>query len=209
MRRQRNISLVTAIFMAIALALFLPVFSTAGNLEPNDPPGPTMYTLEEILKAVTPLPTGFELWADNTRFAVSNEGTPDVNSDDIVLDRATGLMWTRNANLGGVKNWQDAVNYCNSLGELVQIGRWWSFGTDWRLPSIEELTTLSEPYPSTHNPALPAGHPFENVQSGLYWSVTTSAGTTSSAWGVDLSNGYVFNVLKTYNFYVWCVRGGH
>ena len=107
MRRKRNIRLETAIFMAIALALILPGLSTAGSLEPSDPPGPTMYTLEEIHKAVTPLPTGFELWANNTRFAVSEEGTPEDHSNDVVLDRATGLIWTRDANLGGTKNWED------------------------------------------------------------------------------------------------------
>ena len=195
MRKMTNIKLVAAVFMSIALALLLPCLSIAGSLEPSDPPGPTMYTLEEIFKAATPLPTGFELWANNTRFAVSN-------SDDVVLDRATGLMWTRDANLGGQKNWQDAVNYCESL----QAGRLYALATDWRLPSIEELTSLSEPFLSTHNPALPAGHPFENVQSYSYWSATTYS--DSGAWLVDMSSGFVCDYGKSFGLYVWCVRGG-
>jgi hypothetical protein len=196
--------LVPTIFIAIFLTLFLPGLCTAGSLEPSGPPGPTMYTLEEILKAVTPLPTGFELWADNTRFALSDEGTPD-HSNDIVLDRATGLMWTRNANLGGAKNWQDAVSYCDYLE--ASAGRGYALAVDWRLPSLEELTSLSEPNPSTHNPALPAGHPFKNVQSDFYWSAT-AGNSAGFVWSVSMNDGYASRSHdETYNLYVWCVRG--
>src|SRR4030042_2310136 len=204
MRRKRNIRLETAICMAIAVALILPGLSTADSLEPSDPPGPTMYTLEEIHKAVTPLPTGFELWANNTRFAVSEEGTPEDHSNDVVLDRATELIWTRDANLGGTKNWEDAVNYCDSLWQ----GRFRTLANDWRLSSIEELTSLSEPYPSTHNPALPAGHPFENVQSGLYWSAPTSEWSIQVAWLISMGDGNTGPAFKFDENYVWCVRGG-
>ncbi|MEW6054837.1 MAG: DUF1566 domain-containing protein [Nitrospirota bacterium] len=203
MSERKSIRFMSIILMVVALLLFLPCLSIAGSLEPSDPPGPTMYTLEEIHEAVTPLPTGFELWPNNTRFAVSNEGTPDVNSDDVVLDRATGLMWTRDANLGGLKNWQDAVNYCNFFGP--DFGRRYTFALDWRLPSIEEFTSLSEPYPSVRHPALPAGHPFENVQSGNYWSSTTF---TSSAAFVGMLDGLVYDLNMTSDMYVWCVRGG-
>ena len=39
----------------IATAVFLPGVIGAGDLEPSDPPGPTMYTLEEIHKLVKKL----------------------------------------------------------------------------------------------------------------------------------------------------------
>ena len=195
--------LVQTIFVAIALTLILPCLSLAGSLEPSGPPGSTMYTLEEILTAATPLPTGFELWPNNPRFAVSNEGTPDEHSDDVVLDRATGLMWTRDVLVGTI-HWQDAVDYCDSL----EIGRLSTLATDWRLPSIEELTSLSEPFPSTVSPALPAGHPFINVQSSWYWSATTLANLPSFAWLVSMFNGNVSTFAKNNSRYVWCVRGG-
>jgi hypothetical protein len=51
-----------------------------------------------------------------------------------VTDNLTGLMWTKNANLAGTKNWSDALTYCNSLDH----GGY----TDWRLPNIRELHSL-------------------------------------------------------------------
>jgi hypothetical protein len=46
------------------------------------------------------------------------------------------------------------------------------------------------------------------VQSSIYWSATTDAGNTSFAWGVGFSDGSVFNRNKSFNGFVWCVRGG-
>jgi hypothetical protein len=103
-RKEQKSMLVLAVITAlIATVLFLPGLIGAGELEPSGPPRPTMYTLDEIVQAVTPLPPGFVLWQDNTRFAVSDEGTAADTSDDVVLDRATGLMWARDANLAGTK----------------------------------------------------------------------------------------------------------
>ena len=206
MRKQQKGMMVLAIITAlIATVLFLPGLIGAGELEPTAAPGLTMHTLDEIVQAVTPLPPGFVLWQDNTRFAVSDEGTAADTSDDVVLDRATELMWARDANLDGTKNWTDAMDYCDSL----ELGRTGTLATDWRLPSIDELTSLSEPYPSTHTPALPEGHPFVNVQSNYYWSGSTYAGHTSFAWSVYMLDGSVPYYDKSSSLYVWPVRGGN
>ncbi|MHC4639751.1 MAG: Lcl C-terminal domain-containing protein, partial [Planctomycetota bacterium] len=145
------------------------------------------------------------------RFAVSDEGTAADTSDDVVLDRATGLMWARDANLAGTKNWTDAMDYCDSL----ELGRTGTLATDWRLPSIDELTSLSEPHPSTHTPALPEGHPFVNVQyltDHYYWSSTHDETNSNLAWTVHMSSGSVFTFAKhglSASFYVWPMRGGN
>jgi hypothetical protein len=203
---------VKAIFLAfMAVVLLVPVMTMAGSLEPIAPPAPTMHTLDEIyqkLDAVAnqqiPLPTGFVLYSDNPRFAVWDPNTPSDPTDDLVLDRSTGLIWTRNANLpNGTKSWQDAVTYCQNLEFPSNNNR-----EDWRLPSIEELTTLTEPYPSTHHPALPIPNPFVNVQSGWYWSSTEYAGNPVSAWLVYLYTGYLYDNGKSLYIYVWPVRGG-
>lgn len=55
---------------------------------------------------------------------------------------------------------------------------------------------------------LPSGHPFANVQSSIYWSATTFASDTITAWRVDFSTRVVGNGDKGIAFFVWCVRGG-
>ena len=172
--------------------------SEAGNLEPSGTPGPTMKTLDDIYKSVAPLPTGFVLCETNTRFAVCDEGSPTEDFDDVVLYRATGLMWVRNAILEK-KAWEGAIDYCDSLS----LGR----KTDWRLPTIEELTSLSGPFPSEHHPALPVGHPFVNVQSSIYWSSTSLSPGSYLAWVVNFENGGLIQHNKEIHNCVWCVRG--
>jgi len=119
------------------------------------------------------------------------------NGDGTVSDNLTGLMWTKNANPDGGKNWSDALAYCN---ELIHAGH-----NDWRLPNINELHSLIDFTQSL--PALPAGHPFAGVQTPYYWSSTTRDGL-STAWLVSMNMGSVYSSSKTYNNYVWPVRAG-
>ena len=76
----------------------------------------------------------------------------------------------------------------------------------WRLPTVEELASLVDPTQS--EPALPSGHPFDNVQSGYYWSSTTYEGDSTCAWFVGVNYGGVGYDYKTTSKYVWLVRGG-
>ena len=105
-------------------------------------------------------------WVDHTsnpRFAIYDHGTPEDNSDDLVLDKETGLIWARNAYLTGTTlTWGDALNYCRGLTLGDRMG--------WRLPTVEELSSLVDP--SRTAPALPTGHPFINVMYH-YWSSST------------------------------------
>ncbi len=120
------------------------------------------------------------------------------HGDGTVTDELTGLMWTRNANLGGRKTWNAAIAYCNSLNH----GGY----SDWRLPNIQELQSLVD-Y-GHYNPALPSGHPFTGVVSSSYWSGTTFASQTFYAWVVPFFYGFVGYLDKTYDFHVWPVRAG-
>ncbi len=154
-------------------------------------------------------------WVDhvpNPRFAIYDPGTPEDNSDDLVLDKETGLVWARDANwiktnrpdidedgtLGdGKVTWEHANTYCRTY---VVIGN----RRGWRLPTVDELASLVDPLES--DPALPSGYPFINVQPGNYWSSTTYEGFTA-LWGVDMSLGYVGDI-ESDDLYVWPVRGG-
>jgi hypothetical protein len=123
-------------------------------------------------------------------------------------------MWMKDANAGndcagadtGTETWANALASaaaCNASGGFAGY-------TDWRLPNVRELHSLIDFSQPTAAPwiALPSGHPFTGVQSNYYWSSTTYANGTGSAWYVYLGDGYVYYDDKTYSVYVWPVRGG-
>ena len=120
-----------------------------------------------------------------------------------VTDNLTGLMWTKNANLpNGTRTWNGAIDYCNGMNSGAG-----TYGyTDWRLPNVREMQSLIDYGRSW--PALPSGHPFTGVQPAYYWSSSTYAGNTFSAWHVHLGHGIVDGGGKTYAYYVWPVRAG-
>jgi hypothetical protein len=121
-----------------------------------------------------------------------------VFQDAGVLDKETGLVWAESPNTT-TKIWDEALYYCYNL---ILGGR-----KGWRLPTVEELESLVDP--NEISPALPGGHPFNNVQSSYYWSSTTYAGDTCYAWTVDMRNGGVINRHKVNHVnYIRPVRGG-
>ncbi len=131
----------------------------------------------------------------NPRFTDHGNGT--------VTDNLTGLMWTKDANLpSGLRTWNQAVDYCVNMNAGIGYCGY----NDWRLPNIRELFSLLD-FGQTEFP-LPAGHPFTNVQGGFYWSSTTYAGSATTVWYVQMYEGGVGPVGKTYSYWVWPVRGG-
>jgi hypothetical protein len=130
------------------------------------------------------------------------------NGDGTVTDNLTGLFWLKNANCFGTRTWNNALSDCNGLSAAGYCGLTDGSGAgDWRLPNHKELFSLIDA--ENFGPALPVGHPFTNVQSYYYWSSTTLAYSINGAWGVNMSDGYVYNAYKTNIYYVWPVRGGH
>ena len=115
---------------------------------------------------------------------------------EAVLDRETGLVWQRNTS-DTLYNWEDANVFCHQ----TEIGG----RKGWRLPTIEELSTLIDPFRT--NPSVPDNHPFTNVKDN-YWSSATYSGSTSNAWLVYFSNGAVYVGIKTDSYYVRAVRSG-
>ena len=129
------------------------------------------------------------------------------NGNGTVTDNLTGLIWLKNADcFGQGRIWVDALSDSNGLntGECGLTDG--SSAGDWRLPNYKELFSLVGV--ASYNPALPAGHPFVNVQSYYYWSSTTYADYAGYAWGVGLYNGYVEGGDKADYNHVWPVRGG-
>lgn len=104
------------------------------------------------------------------------------NEDGTITDTETGLMWSKDANLSRTyKTWEQTLDYVNNLTICSY--------SDWRLPTIKELMSLLD-Y-GQYGPALPAGHPFINVQSSNYWSSTAVASYQSYAWIVYMWDGIV------------------
>jgi hypothetical protein len=124
----------------------------------------------------------------------------DWNSE-AVLDRETGLVWEKSPSTPTF-TWVNAHGHCNAA---VSKGN----RQGWRLPTLQELASLIDLTQS--NPALPSGHPFQNVQTSVsvYWTATTSADDTTFAWVVNLfTGGMGRGFAKINSGFVWCVRGG-
>ncbi len=82
-----------------------------------------------------------------------------------------------------------------------------SVAGDWRLPNINELQSLID-YGSI-KPALPSGHPFEdvNLDEDKYWS-GTSYTTFNKGLYINISTGMMVSNKKTTANSVWLVRDG-
>lgn len=123
-------------------------------------------------------------------------------SGGTVLDRLTGLKWTRCADLAnGPVSWRDALAAVRSLNENR-----FNSADGWRLPNIRELASLVDA--GRHSPALAVGHPF-NDAADAYWSSTTSVYDPSYAWALYLKDGPVGVGHKLRpEFHVWAARDG-
>lgn len=99
------------------------------------------------------------------------------NGDGTVTDNMTGLIWFENAGCAELTDWSTAVWACSKLGTGDCGLNDGSNAGDWRLPNVRELQSLVDYGNSV--PALPAGHPFINVNSHYYWTGTTTPGDTN------------------------------
>ena len=118
---------------------------------------------------------------------------------DQVLDRLTGSVWTRSANLPGFPlTWAEGWRYVEEMNRRSMFGR-----SDWTLPSRSGLFSLISH--ARVNPALPAEHPFVDVFSGYYWTGEGVARYPSQSWYIHLGGGRVFKGMKHGSYMVWPV----
>ena len=132
-----------------------------------------------------------------------------------VVDNLTGLMWTFDSRTpdpydpdpnnticaphGRSLSWEEALDYIACLNAYSFLGY-----NDWRLPNREELRSLIFDY-STSGPALPAGWPFINVESGYtYWSSTSSFDCSETGIG----SIHMWSGSESSGEFVWPVRAG-
>ena len=117
---------------------------------------------------------------------------------DCITDNLTGLMWVKSPD-STTRTWQQALDYANGL---TLCGY-----SDWRLPNVNEFESLVNAEQS-NTAAWLNTQGFSNVQSGVYWSSTTSAYDTVLKWYVIMDFGYVYNHSDTVSGYVLPVRAG-
>ena len=219
--------IITIAFTIFAGSFLLVSPAMAGDLEPADPPAPTMKTLEEIYNKPIWAIEGIDIdgnafvfvdWGANPRFAVSkgyytHDLAPD---DDLVLDKTTGLIWTRDADIAaylnntyldggstsspeGPFNLLEACEYSKRLKLSNQM--------DWRLPTIEELSSLVD---TSTTSGLPTGHPFINVQTDFpYWSSTSNLEDSVRFWHLSFDLKFASHFGALNKCYVLPVRGGN
>jgi len=138
------------------------------------------------------------------------------NADGTVTDNLTGLIWLKNADRFGRKNWSEALSHCNDLADDGVNLADGSHADDWRIPSLEELQSLI--HSGFCDPAVPntsgkgkwvEGDPFTNVKT-YYWSTTRCADDTNNCgWVVNMSIGSVPYGHESYAYHVWPVRGSY
>ena len=143
------------------------------------------------------------------RFTPMSAGTGTV-----VTDNLTGLIWSQDGGTptvnsgslctGGTRTWQGALNYVACLNANNYLGY-----NDWRLPNVNELKSFENNSQSITATWLNE-QGFVNVlpYPSYYWSSTTNASSTTSAFNVQMTGGSVSNYPKTNSYYVWPVRSG-
>lgn len=140
------------------------------------------------------------------------------NADGTVTDNLTKLIWLKDAGCAVEKNWENALNFCNTLANGNCGLSDGSQAGDWRLPNIRELHSLIH---YGFGPTLPntagtgrwtEGDPFTNVQMYWYWTSTTDADSYDAvpccAWHITMDNGWVTPSDKLNRLPVWPVRDG-
>jgi hypothetical protein len=129
-----------------------------------------------------------------------------------VKDNLTGLIWLKDADCFGLRDWPGALEDANTVANGSCGLADGSVAGDWRMPNVRELQSLID-Y-GQFDPALQPGHPFAGVQSLGYWSSTSFQGVPSLAWTVGFQGGQLGLDEKgpfqdLYIHYVWPVRDGH
>jgi hypothetical protein len=111
-----------------------------------------------------------------------------------VKENSTGLIWEQEPDREH-DVWGASVARCTTKEVGGQKG--------WRAPSVDELKTLIDA--SQHDPALPAGHPFFNIKSEIYWTATPHPTDDMVAWQISFFSGEPVTDQKSGTRRLWCL----
>jgi hypothetical protein len=116
------------------------------------------------------------------------------NGDGTMTDNTTDLVWLKTPNTLTL-TWEAALAYAENLS--------FAAATDWRLPNIKELQSLTDAAlfnPCINTTAFPA------IGLRKYWSSTSLPNQTIQAWYLSTAFGITTYDLKTVPNYALCVR---
>eukprot|EP00831_Metopus_contortus_P043099 TRINITY_DN34617_c0_g1_i1.p1 TRINITY_DN34617_c0_g1~~TRINITY_DN34617_c0_g1_i1.p1 ORF type:complete len:458 (-),score=115.30 TRINITY_DN34617_c0_g1_i1:413-1786(-) len=131
-----------------------------------------------------------ELWRPNKY----SPGEFEKNLDGTVLDRSTGLIWEKDGSRYPL-TWEHAHAHVDRLNNNAFAGR-----TDWRLPTVDALTTL---FTGRTEPGEYCLQSAFDPRKARLWSVDTKAFT--AAWYADAELGFVWWQDRTCRFFVRAV----
>ena len=141
---------------------------------------------------------------------LSAQVTLTDNGNGTITDSTSGLIWqkctagqgtiTGDCSTGGAVqySWSNAISYCEALNLGNRL--------DWRLPNINEITTIID-FTKSSGPLINSNI-FPNTISNAYYSSTTVSYNTNNAWVLAFwygGIGWVGN--KTTSVYIRCVTG--
>ncbi|MBI3595601.1 MAG: DUF1566 domain-containing protein, partial [Nitrospirae bacterium] len=127
-----------------------------------------------------------------------------ASNGNCVADQLTGLEWVRVPDTT-LWNWTGNPSVFTYATAFDLCG-----ANDWRLPNRRELRSLI--HYGQINTAAWLNDPaqgFSNIQGGttsIYWTSTTDASDSASAWSVYMGNGVTVGKDKGISYYVWLVR---
>lgn len=153
-------------------------------------------TMMELLAAASDLCQGHTKLPDAKPRVLETPAGPRFQVDgETVVDRATGLEWSRENVPGGQMKWAAAGEACTKL----TLGG----HSDWRLPTIRELLTIVD-Y-ERHEPAIDTDA--FKCESSYYWTSTPAHSSPGVyAWFVYFSHGYADWSFQDSGGYVRAVR---
>jgi len=197
-------SLVHRTLLALCIGVGLDVSAHAAHAAP--PPAPVPQTGQTMCYGETDATVNGCAGTGQDGDTRTGVAWPDPRfaekGDQTIVDRLTGLVWTRDANpAGGPRTWQEALDYIRTLNSGNHLGR-----SDWRLPNVNELESLVNKQPNLAEWLQAQG--FRNLQVDYYWTSTTYASYPRYAWSVDIYGGIVAGHDKADVYFVWPVRRG-
>ena len=175
------------------------------------PDGPTYYT--RVIYNISEFTSGLQPFVppSNQRVIVVRRALYDLQEvathlqSNVWTDPATGFTWTAYSNKTNV-SWKEAENYCKNFG---------IDGSAWRLPTIEELSSLYVRTPESWCGALqdgvevPTCHINTNVRllfGSRAWSITLDSARRGQAWFFDFGASRRMTApLHDDNFRALCV----